>query len=319
MDLSLQQLRVFLTVARRLSFTRAAEELFLTQPAVSVQVQKLERVVGQRLFEHLGKRVRLTPAGELLCRYAERLLDLTEELRAQLAELSDACQGVLGIGASTTIGVSVLPALLQRFRARHPGVLLRLHIGNVPEVAQRVLDGQLDLGLIAGDHPHEHLQSRPFLDDELVLVVPPTHRWASCPAIEPRALSGEPLILRERGSTTRAAVEQALAAAGVALNVVAELNNNEALLEAVELGIGVAMVSRYPALAKIETGRLWQVPVAGLALRRSFNVIAQRGKHRTPAMRAFEALLDEAREADWWPRARGARREAAGAADQGEG
>lgn len=301
MDLSLQQLRIFLAVARRLSFTRAAEELFLTQPAVSVQVQKLERAAGYPLFEQFGKRVRLTPAGELFCRYAERILALEAELQAALAELSDACQGVLGIGASTTIGVSILPLLLQRFRARHPGVVLRLHIGNVPDVAQRVRDGQLDLGLIAGDHPHEHLQSRPFLDDEVILVVPPTHRWASCAAIGPRELSGEPFILRERGSTTRATVEQALASAGVALHVVAELNNNEALLEAVELGIGVGMVSRYAALAKLESGRLWHVPVAGLTLRRSFNLITQRGKHRTPAMRAFEALLDEVREVDWCP------------------
>jgi DNA-binding transcriptional LysR family regulator len=293
MDFSLQQLRVFLAVARRLSFTRAAEDLYLTQPAVSVQVQKLERAAGQPLFEHLGKRVRLTAAGELLCRYAERMLALEEELQAQLAELSDACQGVLGIGASTTIGISMLPQLLQRFRARHPAVTLRLHIGNVPDVAQRVLDGQLDLGLIAGDYPHEHLHRRPFLEDELILLVPPGHRWAACPAIGPDELSGEPLVLRERGSTTRSAVEEALTSAGVALNVVAEMNNNEALLEVIELGIGVGIVSRFVALSKLEAGRLWHVPVAGLTLRRPLSVITQRGKHRTPVIRAFDALLDE--------------------------
>lgn len=293
MDLSLQQLRVFLTVARRLSFTRAAEELYLSQPAVSVQMRKLERAVGHPLFEHLAKRVGLTPAGQVLVRYAERLLEVEGELHGALAELSDVCQGALAIGASTTIGVSVLPPLLQRFRARHPAVVLRLHVGNVPEVAQKVLEAQLDLGLVAGEYAHQQVESWTFMEDELVMLVPPSHRWASAPTITPADLSGEPFILRERGSTTRHAVEQGLAAAGVTLNVVAELNNNEALLEAVELGIGVGMVSRYAAAAKLESGRLWQVPVTGLTLRRPFNAISLRGRHRTPAVRAFEALLRE--------------------------
>src|SRR5215208_1805641 len=146
LDLPPNQLRTFLTVARRLSFTRAAEELYLTQPAVSIHIRKLERALGGSLFEHIGRRVSLTATGQVLYVYAERVLALDDELRAELAHLDEVCQGPFVIGTSTTIGISILPGLLRRFVAEHPQVTLQVKIGMGFEVVQGLLDGQLDIG-----------------------------------------------------------------------------------------------------------------------------------------------------------------------------
>lgn len=293
MDLSTYQLRIFLEVGRRLNFTRAAEGLYLTQPAVSAQVRKLEQTAGGPLFEQLGKKVALTPAGEVLYRYAERILALEDELRSALADTHTVCEGPLAIGASTTIGVCILPSLLQRFLARNPRVTTQLYIGNVREVVQQVLSGHLDLALTAGEYQEERVESQPFMEDELLLVVAPGHRWVSRPSVDPAELSEEYLVLRERGSTTRALVDRELGGAGVELRVIAEMNNNEAIVAAVQVGLGVSLVSKYAVRSALESGRLQRVPLTGLDLRRSFHIVVQRRKHRTPAMRAFEDLLRE--------------------------
>ena len=146
LDLPPNQLRTFVAVARRLSFTRAAEELHLTQPAVSAHVRKLERAIGATLSDHIGRRVSLTATGHVLYDYAQQVLALEDELRASLADLEGVCQGPFAIGTSTTIGISILPDLLRRFVADHPQVTLHVRIGMGFEIVQGLLDGQLDVG-----------------------------------------------------------------------------------------------------------------------------------------------------------------------------
>jgi DNA-binding transcriptional LysR family regulator len=295
LDLPLNQLRTFLKVARLLSFTRAAAELDLTQPAVSAHVRKLERAIGEALFEQIGRRVSLTPTGEIVYRYAEQVLGLEDELRVALADAQTVCQGVLAIGTSTTIGISVLPELLRRYRQAHPLVRLQVRIGNFPEVAHGLLDGMLDVGLISGDRiDDERLVAVPCLDDTLVLVVEPGHRWADLPSVRPEDLGSEPLILPSAGSQLRARIAEAITPFELsidALDAVAESNSLIALGRMVGAGLGVGIVPRLAVADDLAQGRLREVPIQGLEIHRPVCLLIHRDKHRTPALRAFQTLL----------------------------
>ena len=295
LDLPPNQLRTFLKVARRLSFTRAAEELHLTQPAVSAHIRKLERAIGGALFEQIGRRVSLTATGEVVFRYAEQMLALESELQAAIADAQEVCQGALAIGTSTTIGISVLPDLLRQYRQAHPLVRLQVRIGNFPEVVHGLLDGALDVGLIpneaADDRLDDRLESAPVLEDELVLVVAPGHRWTELPGIEPEDLIGEPFVLPGAGSRLRPQVEAVLAPFGVTPDVVAESNSLIAIARVVETGIGVSLISRLAVADELAQGRLCEVALRGICAPRPVCLLIHRDKHRTPALRAFQALL----------------------------
>jgi len=295
LDLPLNQLRTFVKVARLLSFTRAAAELDLTQPAVSSHVRKLERAIGQTLFEQIGRRVTLTPTGETVYRYAEQVLALEDELRVALADAQQVSQGVLAIGTSTTIGISVLPDLLRRYREAHPLVRLQVRIGNYPEVAHGILDGMLDVGLISGDAIHdERLKAIPCLEDDLVLVVAPGHPWTTRPSVEPADLRDEPIVSPSAGAQLRLEIAEALHPHGVALDsldIVTESNSMIAMARIVEAGIGVAIVPRLAVADELAQGRLCVVPLRGVEVRRSVCLLIHRDKHRTPALRAFQAML----------------------------
>lgn len=295
LDLPPNQLRTFLKVARRLSFTRAAEELHLTQPAVSAHIRKLERAIGGALFEQIGRRVSLTATGEVVYRYAEQMLALESELQAAIADAQEVCQGALAIGTSTTIGISVLPDLLRQYRQAHPLVRLQVRIGNFPEVVHGLLDGQLDVGLIpneaADDRLDDRLESAPVLEDELVLVVAPSHRWTDAGSVAPEDLIGEPFVLPGAGSRLRPQVEAVLAPFGVTPDVVAESNSLIAIARVVETGIGVSLISRLAVADELRQGRLCEVALRGVAAPRPVCLLIHRDKHRTPALRAFQALL----------------------------
>ena len=295
LDLPPNQLRTFLAVARRLSFTRAAEELHLTQPAVSAHIRKLERSVGAALFEQIGRRISLTGTGHILYRYAERMLALEEELRAEIADVQDICQGELAIGTSTTVGISVLPDLLRRYRQAYPLVRLQVRIGNFPEVVHGLLDGQLDAGLMPNETSDggldERLESVPVIEDQLVLVVAPGHRWVGLLSVEPEELAGEPFVLPGAGSRLRPQVEEVLAPYGVVPDVVAESNSLIAIARLVETGIGVSLISRLAVIDELAQGRICEVPLRGIEAPRPVYLLVHRDKHRTPAIRAFQALL----------------------------
>jgi len=289
------QLRTFLKVARRLSFTRAAEELHLTQPAVSAHIRKLERAIGGALFEQIGRRVTLTATGRIVYRYAEQMLALEEELRAEIADVEEVCQGALAIGTSTTVGISALPDLLRRYAQANPLVRLQVRIGNFREVVHGLLDGQLDIGLMPYESDDvgldERLESVPVIHDELVLVVAPGHRWAGLPSVEPEELAGEPFVLPGDGSRLRARAEEALAPFGVVPDVIAESNSLIAIARVVETGIGVSLISRLAVSDELAQGRLCEVPLVGVEAPHTVSLLIHRDKHRTPAIRAFQALL----------------------------
>jgi DNA-binding transcriptional LysR family regulator len=257
-----RRLRVFHAVAKHLSFTKAAETLFMTQPAVTFQVRQLEEQFDTRLFDRAQGRIALTPAGVVAFEYAERILALSGELDARLKEMSGQEAGPLLIGASTTIAEFLLPQVLGEFKVRHPSVVPRLFVANSEAVQERVAERSLDLGFIEGDTHLPSLVNDFCCDDELRLVCAPKHALARNKSIAPRALAGHAYIGRELGSGTREVVDHYLQKAGVALDaleVVMEASSPEALKGLVATGLGFAIMSRATVAKEVRLGELVEV------------------------------------------------------------
>jgi DNA-binding transcriptional LysR family regulator len=211
-----RRLQVFHAVARHLSFTKAAETLFMTQPAVTFQIKQLEEHLNTRLFDRAQGRIALTPAGQVALEYAERILALSTELDTRLKEMSGHAAGPLSIGASMTIGEYVLPQLIGKFKAQFPAVMPTLFVGNSEAVQERVAERTLDLGFIEGDSHLGTLHSELCSEDELQVVCAPGHPLAKEQFALPSALAQHAYISREPGSGTRAVIDRYLQKAGVA-------------------------------------------------------------------------------------------------------
>lgn len=290
MRITLDQLRLFVAVAERQHVTRAAAALNVAQSAVSAAVAALEAAHGVRLFHRVGRGIEITEAGQQFLVEARAVLARAEAAERVLAELGGLRRGVLSVQASQTIASYWLPRHLVAFRRAHPGIDVRLAIGNTAQVAAAVHEGAAELGFVEGAVEDSQLAAQAVAEDQLVLVVAPGHPWAAGPGITLRqaAATGE-WVLREPGSGTRSVFEAALAAAGVAagsLRVALELPSNEAVRAAVEAGLGATVISASVAVPSLEAGLLHQVRLA--LPERAFRVLHHR--ERQPS-RAAEALL----------------------------
>lgn len=291
LQIDLHRLRVFYEAALAGSFTRAAERLLVSQPAVSQQIRQLERELGLTLFQRLGRQVQLTEAGARLRDYTERIFGLVGEAERSLLELRDLGAGTLRVGAGTTPGIYVLPAYLGRFKAAHPGVEVRLEVAGSDSVLRRLLAHGVELAVLGRPADHPAVMEEPILEDELRLVVPADHQLAGRGAVAVEELRGMQLIAREPGSATRQLAERALAISGVEAEVVMELGSTDAIKQAVAHGLGVALISRFAVDPEARLGSLVPVEVRGIDLRRSFHLAWQRQVQLSPAARAFLALL----------------------------
>lgn len=274
------RLKVFRVAAEELSFTRAAEKLFLTQPAVTMQVKHLEEELRLRLFDRTGQRLALTPAGRILYDYAVRIAELCAEAEQALATVRGETVGRLALAASTTIAQYLLPALAGAFLAEHPGVDLDIMSANTAGAVAALVEGRVRLALIEGPAGRTDVKTEPFLEDRLPLIAPPGHEWAEAGVIEAKALAQGAMILRERGSGTRDVVERALRRAGLGikkLRVVMELDSTEAVKSAVRAGLGVGFVSEWALSRELALGMLREVRVANLDIRRDFLFVYARG------------------------------------------
>ncbi|TMJ13930.1 MAG: LysR family transcriptional regulator [Bacillati bacterium ANGP1] len=290
MAINLHQLKIFHTVARSSSFSRAAAELLISQPSVSIQVGELERQLGADLFELVGKSVRLTEAGRVLDDYAARILALIDEARGAVDELKGLRRGRLLLGATPTPGTYVLPPLLGRFKEQYPGIEIILHIKETRRIQEMLLAHELDLGILGGKVGFPDLESSVFLTDELVLVVAPSHRFAAAPAVRAADLAGEPFILRERGSGNREVVDDALHQAGVHVTPVFELEGAEMVKQAVAANLGISILWRCAVDLDVAAGRLRFVPVEGLEMKRAIRLVRRRD-HLSRAAQAFLEMI----------------------------
>ncbi len=284
-----RRLQVFYTVARHLSFTKAAEQLFMTQPAVTFQIKQLEEQFNARLFERSHGKIALTPAGQMVMSYAERILGLSEEMETRVADLTGAMGGPLLLGASLTIAEYILPRILGEFKAQHPQVHAHMTVGNSELIETRVADYSLDLGLIETPAHLPGLRTELVCEDELVVICARGHRFAKLPNVKPEQIVGEPYISRESGSGTREFADQYLRQCKVMpedLNIVMELGSLEAIKGVVETGLGISIVSRATANKERKLGTLATVPLEPRLIR-TMSFVHPKEKFRSRLLTTF--------------------------------
>ena len=290
-----RRLQVFHAVAKHLSFTKGAEALFMTQPAVTFQIRQLEEHFNTRLFDRSQGKIVLTPAGVLALEYAERILALSAELEMRLKEMSGQLGGPLLIGASTTIAEFLLPQVLGEFKARYPAVVPRLFVSNSEAVQERVAERGLDLGFIEGDSHLPSLANDVCCEDELQVVCAPGHALTRQKAIMPRSLTGHAYISRELGSGTREVIDRFLVAAGLGLDslqVVMEASSPEALKGLVATGLGFAIMSRATVVKEARLGELVTIPLSPRLIR-NLSVVYPKERIHSRLVNAFMGFARE--------------------------
>ena len=289
---TLHQLKIFDAVARHLSFARAAEELHLTPPAISIQVKQLADVIGQPLFEQIGKKISLTPAGNASWATCRDVLDRLEQLAQELAALQGLKKGNLKIATLATAKYFI-PRLLGEFCIRHPGVDAALYMGNREALLERLARNQDDLYILGQPPENLNVVSAPFADNHLVVISSPDHPLTREKNIAPSRLKDIPFILRESGSGTRLASEKFFENHGVTLKARMELGSNEAVKQVVAGGLGMAVLSASTLRGELSSGELVVLDVLGFPLDRKWYMVYPAGKHLTPATKVFmEHLLN---------------------------
>ena len=291
--MNLHYLRVFLTVAEYEHITRAAEELIISQPAVTKTIQHLEQEVGLELIERHGRRIALTHAGRVLRDYGRRVFALEREMEDALAALRDVDAGEVTLAANTTIGVYLLPPIVARFHARYPQVSLHISILNSTEILEQTLNWNLDFGLVEIDASAvpAGLEMEVLDHDKLVLVVAPNHPWRGLQTLQPEELQDAELLLREQGSGIREVIEHALLQHDVQVRPLLTVPDNEAIKQMVMNGVGAAIVPARTVQRELATGDLLHIPIDGLDLRPELSLVRRTDKQLSRAAQAFCDLL----------------------------
>lgn len=290
-------LKVFITVADKKNFSKAAKALNLTQPAISFQIQTLEQYYQTMLFDRVNRHVKLTEAGELLLEYALSMNDLQSQLERKMQQLTGHVKGTLMIGASRTVGEYIMPYIICAFKNEYTDVDITLEIYNTKHVEDLVLSNHLDVGLVESQVKHDELMFQSILEDELVVVVPTTHPWAEREEVTLDELAGEPFIIREPGSGSRLVFEQALIDAEFdveSLNIIMEIGNITAIKSAIISGLGISVMSKWAARDMVEGKMASIVRIKDLKMPRRFNILLNENHFESEACSHFIHYLAEA-------------------------
>ncbi|MBK1722035.1 LysR family transcriptional regulator [Thiocystis violacea] len=290
MHISLRQLRVFEAVAHNHSYTRAAEELHLSQPAVSMQVRQLEDEIGLPLFERLGKRIVTTEAGRELYHYSRAINRALREMEEVLESLKGINRGSLQVAVASTVNYFA-PRLLAVFQKRYPGINLRLDVTNREMLVQMLDSNSVDLVLMGLPPKNVEVESEAFMDNPLVVVAPPDHPLAHQHCIPVERLAEETFVMREAGSGTRKAMERFFSERGLLIRHGMQMTRNEAVKQAVRSGLGLSVVSLHTIELELETRRLVTLDVEGFPDRRQWYLVYRRGKRLSPAASAFRDFV----------------------------
>lgn len=290
---TIHQLRVFKTVVDQAGFTRAAEALHLSQPAVSHQMKGLAHALGTPLFEDSVRRTQLTAAGELLHEHAGRILAEFRSAGRAIDELHGLRRGTLRVFGDTTVGIYVLPDVLGAFKEAHPGIDVHLDVGNRQQLLDRFRTEAADFGVIGHlwEHPAVPLTVEPFLPNELVAIASPRHPLARAARISIDRLAEELFIVREPGSGTRETADAALDRADRPVRILMELASNGAIKRAVARGLGVSILSRYAVSLELKLGLVVELPVIGFPLHRQWHLVHRRDRRLSPVGAAFLAFI----------------------------
>ena len=287
-------MRIFEAVARHGSISRAATEVHLTQPAVSMQIKQLEDQIGLALIEQIGKRMQLTEAGAELREYAKRMSATLTALNAAMDQHRELERGVLRLCVVSTANY-FLPPLIADFTKRHPGVRISLSVVNRDAVLARLADNLADLAITGAPPETGEIEAEDFMDNPLVVIAAPDHRLVRETRVELRQLEDETLLLREPGSGTRAAVERHFAAHKASYRPGCELSSNEAVKLAVQAGLGLGVVPAQSIELELETRRLAALPVEGFPVVRKWFLLHRRDRRLSGAAQAFKSMLLDSR------------------------
>ena len=287
---NLNYLKTFILVVEKQSFSATAKLLYLSQPAVTLQIQALEDSLGMQLLIRKGKSLVLTEAGEIVYQQAKKLLDLWEETQSSVYKISKVVRGKLVIGASTIPGEYILPQLIGGFHHAYPDVEISLEIANTGEIVERTVAGELDLGVIGSFVLHDKLETYRLTEDRLILIVHPNHRWAERENIQVEELKEEQFILRHEGSGTRRVMEQKLKEKGISskeIKMAMELGTTEAIINGVGGGWGVSFVSHLAAKKALEVGQVKEVNIEDFSIKRDLYLLFSSLKAKKAAVREF--------------------------------
>jgi len=292
MNITIRQLKIFEAVTQHLSYTRAAELLFLTQPAVSMQIKQLESEVGIPLFERLGKKLFLTEAGEELLIYARNISQQLVELNDVMDEIRGSERGRLTIAVATTANYFALK-LLGEFYKRFSGTTINLDVTNRESLLKHLNENTVDM-VIMGQPPESmDVEATPFLDNPLVVIAPKGHSLSGQKSIPLSVLQQETFIMREHGSGTRIAMERFFEQSGYSISSVMEMSSNEAINQAVEAGLGLGIVSQHTLELELALGRLEILDVESFPIMRHWYLVHRHGKRLTALISAFKRLVIE--------------------------
>ncbi len=291
--LNLHHLAVFHAVAVTESVSRGAEQLLISQPAVSKQLKQLEQSLNVQLVDRHAKGICLTAAGQLLNDYAARIFALSAEAQAALDDLSSLGRGSLSVGAGPTVGIYLLPRALVEFRRQFPSIRLHVETEGPHLLRQRLVDGILDFGLSEAPITSDDLQSRIFMTDLLVPIAAPNHQLANRKSVRAQDFCREPFIARETGAAGMSLVERSLAQRGLEVEPILTVGSTEAIKQAVTAGLGVAMVSRLAIRTEIAAHQLVELPVKGISIRYPIYHVWRKEKSRSNAAKIFLKMLED--------------------------
>ena len=290
MNVTFRQLTLFESVARNLSFTRAAEELHLSQPAVSMQIRQLEDSVGIALFEKSGKRISLTEAGREVFHYSHSINSELADMEEVLESLKGLNRGRLNIAVASTVNYFA-PRLLAAFHKQYPGIHLELDVTNREQLIQMLIDNSVDMVLMGQPPDTVEGECEIFMDNPLVVVASPKHPLCGATRIELQRLEQEVFLMREPGSGTRQAMERFFAEHGLKIRQGMQMTRNEAIKQGVRAGMGLGVVSIHTIELELETGRLVILDVENFPIRRQWFLVYRKGKRLSPPGQAFRNFV----------------------------
>lgn len=288
------KLKVFCTVAETKSFSKTSEIIHLTQPAVSLQIQALEELYETKLFDRSSGSITLTPAGEILYKYAKQILSLYAEAAKEISKITGLIKGCVKVGAGTTVGNYILPAIAVDFKKKHPKIRISVSIGNSKKVLEMLNAGMIDFGIISEMPGKSKFSVEPLISDELCVICSSEHPLSKYKSVSIYDVIKEPFVIREEGSSTRVIIEKFLAEHGISvsdLHIVLILGSTGSIKEAVERGIGVSVASKWAIRKEISCGNLKILNLKEGKITRDFYIVLPKNTILSPAVEEFITYL----------------------------
>jgi DNA-binding transcriptional LysR family regulator len=291
--MNLNQLRTFSFAVKYGSFSAAAEALFVTQPAVTKQIQQLQAALGVKLLNRFGKKMVLTDAGEALYDFADKIFQIENQAEESLRDFQQRKSGRLRVHASESFGAYYLPFAIHLFRRRYPRIHIAVTIFTHEQIVENTIRLENDLGFISSPVEHKKLVMEEILEDRLILIVPPSHPFARKKVLDPWELEGQSIIMHEKGSASRNIVDEFISRNNLYVSVTLELSNNEAIKRAVEQGLGLSLISENVVREEIERKKLKPVPIADPTLKRKYFLIYHKDKYLSQPFQMFLSMVKQ--------------------------